>query len=220
MKSRTLLALAILFPAFLLAAEEPRPVEEVDLASLGHNKTCDGSPGVEWDEACDVSRVEIEFASEQQIPSGDNLHVEYWVGTWPPDGNLGPDFAVDSPWQGEWRSITAHRTVERKKLVYRFKPLTAAENPNAPHLIGPPSSFDERSSFACISAAPQTFLVRCMSTELHGETSATSSPRPGAKEKSLPRRGLDLQRGRFWDLIHFLAVLGINQESATPRECV
>lgn len=123
-----------------LVAQQPRPGEEVDLAPFAHARNWDGNPGFEWDEPRNVRRVEVEFAEERQMPANDALKLEYWVSSWPPQPGGGWT-KIDTPWQGEWRAVSAGRTVEGATLVYRFGPLSEAENPNVRNAPGFTPSF-------------------------------------------------------------------------------
>lgn len=139
MKLRFVLALVVVI-APPLAAQEPRPGQEVDLVPFGHAKVWDGNPGVEWDEPRDVRRVELDFADERQIPTQEAIHPVYWVSSWPPRASGGWT-ATDTTWQGEWRTVTAGREIAGKTLIFRFAPLTESENSNARNLPGYQPSF-------------------------------------------------------------------------------
>lgn len=117
------------------AQGHPAPGAEVDLASFGHYKAWDGHPGVEWDEPRDVWRVEVDFSRPEDIPSADALEIEYWVRSWPPVPSGGWT-KIDTPLQGEWRTIETRREVRGKTAAFHFSPLSEAENPNAKNMPG------------------------------------------------------------------------------------
>jgi hypothetical protein len=138
MKPRLLLASALCFTLSGLRAQEPQPGEEVDLAPFGQARVWDGNPGVEWDEPRDIRRVEVEFADRAPDTAG----VEYWVSGWPPEPRGGWT-KTDTTWQGEWRRAVVTREKEGRVVIYRFAPLSEAENQNARNAPGFTPSFRE-----------------------------------------------------------------------------
>lgn len=139
MKMHLLLA-CVLLTSFRLAAAEPRPGDEVDLAPFGHARTWDGSPGIEWDEPREIRRVEIRFIDTEHVPAEGDLSVEYWASSWPPVPSGGWT-KTDTPWQGEWSKVAARREVSGAKVIFDFQPLSTAENPNARNAPGFTPSF-------------------------------------------------------------------------------
>src|SRR5579859_1811958 len=138
--SMRLLACVLLTSFQLLAAEAPRPGDEVDLAPFGHARVWDGSPGIEWDEPREIRRVEVDFTDAQHVPAEGALSVEYWVSSWPPVPSGGWT-KTDTPWQGEWRKVVARREVSGTRVIFHFQPLSAAENPNTKNTPGFTPSF-------------------------------------------------------------------------------
>ncbi|PYV35528.1 MAG: hypothetical protein DMG22_02080 [Acidobacteria bacterium] len=135
------LLVCVLLTSFqLLATEAPRPGDEVDLAPFGHARIWDGNPGVEWDEPREIWRVDVNFTDAQHVPAEGALSVEYWVSSWPPVPSGGWT-KTDTPWQGEWRKVAAHREVSGTRVVFHFQTLSAAENPNAKNTPGFTPSF-------------------------------------------------------------------------------
>ncbi len=135
-----LLLVALLLTLSGLGAEEPQPGDEVDLAPFGHTRVWDGNPGVEWDEPRDIRRVEVKFADAAELPAPDTASVEYWVSSWPPEPRGGWT-STDTTWQGEWRQAVVTREEQGRVVIYRFAPLSGAENPNARHAPGFTPSF-------------------------------------------------------------------------------
>lgn len=113
----------------------PVPGEEVDVAAFGHLKSWDGSPGIEWDEPRDVWRVEIDFSTAGNVPSLNDLGVEYWVRSWPPVLSGGWT-KIDTPAQGQWFRIETRGESRGNRLIFRFAPLSEAENPNTQNAPG------------------------------------------------------------------------------------
>jgi hypothetical protein len=121
-------------------AELPEAGQRMDLAAFGHSKMWEGNPGIEWDEAREVRQVEVEFPDAQSVPPSSTLSVEYWISSWPPHWSGGWT-KTDTPWQGEWHTITATAEVSGKSLVFRILPLTEGENTNARNVPGYAPSF-------------------------------------------------------------------------------
>ncbi len=139
MKPRLLLACTFLLVPCLMG-QEPRPGREVDLAPFGHAGNWEGSPGIEWDEPRNIRRVELDFSNEPRVAGEEAPEVEYWVSSWPPVPSGGWT-KTDTPWQGKWHAVRAGRAVDGKTIVYRFAPLSEAENSNAKNVPGFTPSF-------------------------------------------------------------------------------
>ncbi len=135
-----LLVFVLLASFQLLAAEAPRPGDEINLAPFGHARVWDGNPGIEWDEPREIRRVEVDFTDAQHVPAESASSVEYWVSSWPPVPSGGWT-KTDTPWQGEWRKVVAQREVSGARVVFDFQALSAAENPNAKNTPGFTPSF-------------------------------------------------------------------------------
>ena len=112
---------AFLLSLAAVAMAAPQPGDRVDLALFGHI-----DKGVEWDEPREFHEVRATAGSA----------VEYWVSSWPPPEGRGGWTLTDSPWNGEWKTIRAERSMEGGQVVFRFLPLTAEENANAKHRAG------------------------------------------------------------------------------------
>jgi hypothetical protein len=84
--------------------------------------------GVEWDEPREFS--EVRFVLEKPL-SGESVHAEYWVSSWPPPRGRGGWTEVDTPWKGEWRQIRGSLRQEQGATLISFDPLSPDENAKA-----------------------------------------------------------------------------------------
>jgi hypothetical protein len=115
-------------------ALDPDTVEELqgkeaDLVLMGQTRVWDGYSGVEWDESRDVWRLEADFENYLSTFTKNSLSVEYWVRSWPPAFEGGWTL-IDTPWQGKWVKAETSQEIQGKTVIFRFDPLTTAENPN------------------------------------------------------------------------------------------
>jgi len=111
----------------------PRP-DSVDIAPFGdvarRREGRRSAARVEWKERRDVHAVAVEFENEAHVPKPEEARLEYWFSKWPNERGGGWR-QLDDPWNGRWLPARADVTREGKALVYRFRPLTKEENPQA-----------------------------------------------------------------------------------------
>ena len=90
--------------------------------------------GVEWREERDVNEIRVRFSG--RAPEG--IAIEYWFHTWPfsPPQMPSIEDPVDDRWQGKWLTASVEPLCRESECVYRFAPLSEAENPNAAHQPG------------------------------------------------------------------------------------
>lgn len=91
--------------------------------------------GVIWDDPRDVQQIRIRF--KDGTPP-DDLRVEYWFSTWPPEPPRMPvmEDGIDDPWRGKWLTARTDRATRDGSCVLTFKPLAEDENDRADHLPG------------------------------------------------------------------------------------
>jgi hypothetical protein len=106
-----------------------------DWEAVQANGEADWHLGVEWDEPRQFREIEVRFRRDD-LPR--EVIPEYWVSSWPPPEGRGGWTRTDSPWNGHWRPIKAVSEKLPDGLRFRFLPLDAEENPNAPHFSGTP----------------------------------------------------------------------------------
>ncbi|MCX6376545.1 MAG: hypothetical protein NTU88_11025 [Armatimonadetes bacterium] len=84
--------------------------------------------GIEWNEPRRFERIIVRFADE--VPSPDQVKLQYWHHTWPEQW-VGGWTAVDDPYNGKW--VTAHGQAEISGDTWRFTfdPLDITELPRA-----------------------------------------------------------------------------------------
>lgn len=159
-------AAILVLPAVLCPA-----AELLDIAPSGHAtswKDASSNAGVEWDEERDVREIHAG-------PSAKGARVEYWFKNWPFEPPRMPSFEdpMDDPWQGKWLSAAAKETCDSSECVYRFQPLTEAENPLAKNLPGVNYRRTLKVRLVYLEAPSETLPLRVFS---------------GSEEKLLPLR--------------------------------
>jgi hypothetical protein len=117
-----------------MLAASSHAAELLDIAPSGHIKSWKDSPanaGIEWDEERDVREIRAGASAK-------GSRVEYWFKNWPYEPPRMPSFEdpMDDPWQGKWLTASAIETCSTSECVFRFQPLSEAENPLAKNLPG------------------------------------------------------------------------------------
>ena len=153
--------------------------------------------GVEWDEPREFSEVRVAFQSP--VPR-ESVSLEYWVSSWPPNEGRGGWTETDTAWRGEWKPIGATARSENGALLFRFKPLTADENPNAKRRPGYEPQFRRALKMRLRVKAPEPPVItelRVMGNSRRNEREVRIET--GCEGKPKANASFEIYNGRIWE---------------------